>query len=281
MSPGRQYQGDFVAWTGGCLFIGSGSGTIATHAHYAIQIAMGHPDGLKVQVGTRGAWQPCAAAIIPSRASHTIDVAACEWNIVLFVEPETPEGRILAKRVKGSHEILPSSAVAAFAKRLHHAWKTEVDAEQVASACRDFVRELTHVAPREPSDERILAAIEYIRAHMDEPMTLADVAGACHLSPGRFRHLFVAETGMPMRTYLVWRRFLLVWALLMEGHSLSSAAQLAGFSDSAHLSRTSRTVFGLAPSAMQMNGPLSQRLRTGVTRSRAPKRRSGGSTRAA
>jgi hypothetical protein len=31
------YQGDFVAWNGGCLFIGSGGGVVQPLAHYAIQ----------------------------------------------------------------------------------------------------------------------------------------------------------------------------------------------------------------------------------------------------
>jgi AraC-like DNA-binding protein len=66
---------------------------------------------------------------------------------------------------------------------------------------------------------------------------------------------------MPLRTYLLWRRLLHVWALLMDGETLSSAAHAAGFADSAHLSRTSRTMFGLPPSAMQMAGPLSSRPR--------------------
>jgi AraC family transcriptional regulator len=48
----------------------------------------------------------------------------------------------------------------------------------------------------------------------------------------------------------------------MNGETLSTAAHAAGFADSAHLSRTARTMFGLAPSALQMSGPLSSRSRT-------------------
>jgi AraC family transcriptional regulator len=62
---------------------------------------------------------------------------------------------------------------------------------------------------------------------------------------------------MPLRTYVLWRRLLHVWTLLMQGEALSKAAHAAGFADSAHLSRTSRSMFGLAPSTLQMGGPLS------------------------
>jgi AraC-like DNA-binding protein len=87
------------------------------------------------------------------------------------------------------------------------------------------------------------------------------VEKVAHLSPGRFRHLFVEETGMPLRTYVLWRRLLQVWNLLMQGQSLSEAAHAVGFADSAHLSRTSRAMFGTTPSALRMSGPLSQRQR--------------------
>jgi AraC-like DNA-binding protein len=47
----------------------------------------------------------------------------------------------------------------------------------------------------------------------------------------------------------------------MQGESLAGAAHAAGFADAAHLTRTCRTMFGLAPSAMQMTGPLSKAAR--------------------
>lgn len=261
----RPYQGDFVAWNGGCLLIGltgSAGGTIAPHSHYAIQLAIAAPDGLRVQFGRNAPWQPCHAALVPSRATHTIDVAGSEWTAVLFIEPETPDGRALSARLQGRLEILDADTAAVAAKRLERAWRTEKSPDAVRAVCLQLLRGLSRAAPPAPSDPRILAAIEYLRQRVDENVPLATVAEAAHLSPGRFRHLFVEETGMPLRTYVLWRRLLHVWELLMQGESLSRAAHAAGFSDSAHLSRTARTMFGLPPSVLQMNGPLSARLRT-------------------
>lgn len=256
-----QYHGDFVAWNGGCLLIGEGHGRIAPHAHYSIQIAFGRPGGLRVQLGSQGAWQPCAAAIIPSRARHSIDVTDCEWSGVLFVEPETPEGKALTARLSGGLELLDSAIMAAMTQKLEHAWRIEQSRSAVESACREFVHELTNTATRTPSDPRVLAAIEYIRQRIETTITLPEVAKVAFLSPGRFRHLFVEETGMPLRTYVLWRRLLKVWTLLMQGQTLSQAAHAVGFADSAHLSRTSRAMFGTTPSALQMSGPLSKRER--------------------
>jgi len=257
----RPYRGDFVAWSGGSAFIGEGEGAIAPHAHYAIQLVVGAPAGLRVQFGRRGAWQSCAAALVPSRATHSIDIGACAWSAVLFVEPETVEGRALAERLQGTPECLDAAVVAAAVERIETAWRCEQTHEAVERECRALVRELAGTALREPSDPRVLAAIEHIRARLDAAPSLEEVARLVNLSPSRFRHLFVAETGMPMRTYVLWRRLLQVWTLLMRGETLAGAAHAAGFADSAHLSRTARSMFGLAPSTMQMKGPLSARAR--------------------
>jgi len=246
-----------------CGFLGEGAGgaPIAPHSHYAIQLAIGAPSGLRVQFGRQGPWQPCAAALVPSRAVHSIDVSDCDLSIVLFIEPETPEGKALTARLQGQLELLDEDIVAVTAKRLERAWRSERSYEAVKALCMQLVREVSRTAPREPSDPRVLAAVEYIRQKVDQPVSLPEVARAANLSPERFRHLFVQETGMPLRTYVLWRRLLHVWTLLMNGESLSAAAHAAGFADSAHLSRTARTMFGLPPSVLQMDGPLSARAR--------------------
>ena len=251
------YQGDFLAWSGGCAFIGSGGGAIEPHAHYAIQLVIGAPDGLRVQFGRRGDWQQAAAALVPSRATHTIDVSACDWSAVVFIEPETHEGRALAARLQGQPELLGADTVQAIAPSLARAWRVDRNADAVMALFMRWIEELARTEHREPSDPRVLQAVDYIRQRVGHPVSLEEVAACASLSPSRFRHLFVEQTGMPLRTYVLWRRMLHVWALIMQGETLSGAAHAAGFADSAHLSRTSRTMFGLPPSAMRMRGPLS------------------------
>ncbi len=256
-----RYRGDFVAWTGVAGFIGDGGGgaPIEPHSHYAIQLVLGTPAGLRVQFGRHGAWQPCTAALLPSRAVHSIDVSDCAMSAVLFIEPETAEGKALASRLRGGLQLLDHDSVAVAAKRLERAWRVEQSYEAVQAVCMQLVQELSGAAPREPSDPRVLMAIEYIGKRVSDAVSLAEVAKVANLSPERFRHLFVQETGMPMRNYVLWHRLLHVWTLLMEGQTLSTAAHAAGFADSAHLSRTARTMFGLPPSVLQMRGPLSMR----------------------
>ena len=75
-------------------------------------------------------------------------------------------------------------------------------------------------------------------------------AAAANLSPSRFRHLFVAQTGMSFRAYVLWARVEAAVGAAMGGLSWTEAAQDWGFADSAHLSRTCRRMFGIAPTML-------------------------------
>ena len=246
-----------MPWDDGCLFIGRDGGTVPVHAHYAIQIAFGASPGIRFRTSEREPWTEYGGAIIPSRQPHAMDVTHVHSVAVIFVEPETRQGRAIAERwLQGGIAEMPGEVLAELVPALFAAWQDERSAAAVERAARRIVRALTGgVGPSTVADERILRAIAYVRAHLDAPLTLEAVADVACLSPSRFRHLFVEQTGMGLRPYILWRRFLRVWELQMEGASLSSAAHAAGFADAAHLSRTSRRVFGFPPSTMHVGEP--------------------------
>jgi AraC-like DNA-binding protein len=181
-----------------------------------------------------------------------MDVTGLSANAVLFVEPETNEGRVLHERyLENGIAEMPLEAFQQ-TSRLFDAWRA-ADRDAIVTEGIALIRALTGgVEPRAPSDDRILRAIAYINSHLDGKLTLEEVSAAAFLSPSRFRHLFVEQTGMALRPYILWRRFLKVWELGMAGESFSSAAHQAGFADAAHLSRTSKRMFGFAPTGMRI-----------------------------
>jgi AraC family transcriptional regulator len=250
--------GHFVSWDGGCLLIGESRGVFPLHAHYAIQIAFCSEPGIRFRPSDAAEWTAYGAAVIPSRQPHAMDATRGPLIAVLLIEPETRQGRALAERYpQGGISALSEGALAETGPPLFAAWREQRSAAAVTAAAQDVVRALSGgVVPSAVSDERILRAVAYVRAHLDRPLTLEEVAGEACLSPSRFRHLFVEETGMALRPYILWRRFIRVWELLAAGESISAAAHAAGFADAAHLSRTSRSMFGIPPSALQLLGAL-------------------------
>ena len=259
---GRPGYGNFVTWERGCFFIGSSGGIVPMHAHYAIQIAFGSSHGIRFRSSDSAPWTEFDCAIIPSRQPHAMDATRVPYCSVLFVEPETHEGRALRQRYRLDD---PKQGIAAVTGEtldtvrhaLFAAWHDPHTWEAVTGAARQVVQGLTGgVEPFETSDERILRAIGYINANLHGSPTLEQVANEACLSPSRFRHLFVEETGMGLRPYILWRRFLRVWELMAGGASISAAAHAAGFADAAHLTRTCHRMFGFAPSAMPLDAPL-------------------------
>jgi AraC family transcriptional regulator len=250
--------GQFVSWDGGCLLIGVRGGVVPMHSHYAIQIAFGPEAGIRFRLSEAGEWTSYSGAIIPSRQPHSMDSTDLSSWAVLFVEPETREGRALTELyLQDGIASVPDAVVAESRAALFAAWREQRTARAVIDASWGVIHALTGgVKPMVMSDERILRAVAYINSHLSQPLTLEEVAAEAFLSPSRFRHLFVEQTGMALRPYILWRRFLRVWELQMAGESLSTAAHEAGFADAAHLTRTSRRMFGFPPSMLQMSGPL-------------------------
>lgn len=90
--------------------------------------------------------------------------------------------------------------------------------------------------------------IQAIRDDITRPIAATAFATVLGVSVSRFTHLFSESIGMPFRTYVLWLRLQAAFDALAAGRSLTQAAHDAGFSDAAHLSRTFRRMFGIAPS---------------------------------
>jgi AraC-like DNA-binding protein len=228
------------------------------HSHYAIQIAFGSETGIRFRPTDRVDWTEYAGVVISSRQPHTMDATRVPFNAVLFVEPETRQGHALAERY-GAQGINPlhTDVVAELARPLFAAWRDQRSLHAVQCAAEQVVRALTGgIEPAIVSDERILRAVSHINSRLESPLSLESVAEVACLSPGRFRHLFVEQTGTPLRPYILWRRFLRAFELVVAGEPISTAAYAAGFADAAHLTRTCRRMFGFPPSAVEGAAPL-------------------------
>lgn len=112
------------------------------------------------------------------------------------------------------------------------------------------VIEVTHRAlPPVPAlDER---ARLLMQALWEKPRcSLGELAELLSLSYHRTSHVFVEAVGIPVRTYQLWQKLYRASTPLLEGMSLTDAAHIAGFADSAHYSRAFQTAYGRCPTEM-------------------------------
>nr|WP_314871969.1 AraC family transcriptional regulator [uncultured Pseudomonas sp.] len=99
---------------------------------------------------------------------------------------------------------------------------------------------------RQPLPERLQAVLRQIDDHLLEKLSAAELASNVHTSVSHLQRLFDRQLGVSIRRMVLWRRLRLALRLAMQGSSLTEAAHAAGFADSAHLSRTLRSMFGIS-----------------------------------
>jgi len=112
-------------------------------------------------------------------------------------------------------------------------------------------------AVRQVSDNKIAEALAIIDSRLDSKIPLAALAKEVGMSKSSFTEKFKRATGLPLRRFVLWRRLYLAVRSVSEGISLTEAAHQAGFSDSAHFSRTMRETFGVSPSQGMLNIKMS------------------------
>ncbi len=237
-------------WQGGSLWIGHGHGRSDWHDHHAMQIAL-PLDGVCLFRGKAdGTWTEFKGAIVTPHRHHQFEAEGVTMA-QLFIEPETLEGRRLQQLCVEDITPLPEAQRQAMARLLAEALRNDAKADEMIAAARAATLLLAGAgAPCGNGDLRIDKAIAHIRSHIHAPITLGQAAAAAALSPGRFRHLFVAETGTSFRVYVLWMRLNVAIQFAMAGESWTAAAHAAGFADSAHLTRTFKRMFGMNPAAL-------------------------------
>ncbi|MEQ9449148.1 MAG: AraC family transcriptional regulator, partial [Rhodospirillaceae bacterium] len=250
-------SGKIAFWEGGSLWVldvPTGEATpdrIAMHSHHAFQLtfSLGGDFGLHLEDQFVGG----PFAVVAPDTPHAFEAQGL--ISLLFIEPESRAGRALAELMRGEPASQLSTekvrdAPALFKTAFEHP-RNPVEA-LTAAGKEVAARIAAHVRTTEP-DRRVRQIIKWASENLDGAVTMSDAARAVGLSRSRASHLFVEETGLPFRTYVLWLRLVRAVDAHIRGANLTDAAQQAGFSDSAHFSRTFRRMFGLPAAALKMS----------------------------
>ncbi|MCR5674230.1 MAG: AraC family transcriptional regulator [Lachnospiraceae bacterium] len=87
----------------------------------------------------------------------------------------------------------------------------------------------------------------YIAAHIDETITVGDLADVVHLSKYYFVRRFKELTGVTAHTYLINRRLMRACELLKDGEEVMNVYSKVGFSDYSVFLRNFRKTYGVSP----------------------------------
>lgn len=242
MPEGGTWSGLGALGPGWTLYVGA-VGATGDHAHHAVQVLVADtPVTLRDAAGHR---HRCRAATIPPNAPHGITEGSPRAVMVLL-DPVSAAGRAAAHRSTADARTWGAPWLPEVADLVPG---RDVDPPAVVTRLRTA---LTGAAsPPNPAVHPALTkAMAHLPTVLDRTVRLTEVSAEVGLSPGRLRHLFTAELGLPFRRYVLWLRLQRALRCAATGASLTEAAHAAGFADSSHLTHVTRRMFGLAPSEL-------------------------------
>lgn len=102
---------------------------------------------------------------------------------------------------------------------------------------------------REPGSARLHRARDYLRAHVEDDVTLAQVATVVGLRERQTIDLFNKHFGLPPHAYHLMLKINAVKRLLRAGLPIAECAATFGFVDQSHMTRHFRAMVGTTPKA--------------------------------
>jgi len=241
------------AWPAAMIVWGPGF-TSSAHRHHCVQLVMTMRGRLRVR-GAAGEWKSCGACLVRPDAVHEID-ARGSMVLIGFLDAESEVGAALCERI--GRDIL------CLGQRVVARWRAALEPPLTKARVEEWVKsELSHARPTVRIHPKVGRVLRYLREELGvaEDFSLERLAAVSGLSRSRLMHLFTESVGVPIRPYVLWLRLQRAACDLMNGASVTVAAQNAGFSDAAHLTRTFRRMLGTTPSDLA----LRKRASTGVS----------------
>ncbi|MEL7291319.1 helix-turn-helix transcriptional regulator [Vibrio sinaloensis] len=138
-----------------------------------------------------------------------------------------------------------------------HQWLAQDQVSQLAKDCLPY-EGFEHLFKRYasssqkralPLGKQSMATLkEYLLAHLDQPVRLAQLSNLCQLSPTQFQRHFKAKVGLTPYAWFNRLRMEQSMKLLKAGVNGTEVAHQVGFYDQAHFSKAFKSTFGVSPS---------------------------------
>lgn len=230
--------------------------SVDVHYHQCFQLVVSMQAPFDSVIGGNS-YEEIRGFLVNQGITHTCKAQNTEL-LIYFIDAETYPGWQLKEILNGQPHVLIESVLTG--DELRQTTEQYRQAASLADLRRTGDDLMNKVLPfqRETAnraiDDRIIKAICFIGANLDNPLALEDIAGQVYLSPERLRHLFVQETGIPFSQFVLWKRIKLVLQQVLKANqSMASAAIQNGFTDQAHFTRLFRRTFGVNPGKVLKN----------------------------
>lgn len=246
-----------ILWSDMVLFLGSNPRAISEHSHPVVQLVIATKEHF-LSKNKNGEWEKRKGLLVAPNHFHACDATHVPI-LTIAIDPESSLGEQLLRNQLKDTSVLeyPSELLG------------QIDADELAMSLNDgdlvharqmiekvfLYRPTTDPVKKE---DRIQRVVEFIRSNINTDLNTQVLMDVAHLSESRLLHLFKEEVGLPIRNYILWYRLQVALKHVIGGQSLTEAAQEAGFSDQAHMTRTCVKMLGIPPSTITKNSKFIQ-----------------------
>jgi AraC-like DNA-binding protein len=229
------------------------------HQHHLVEIFISLDNSLKIKSNKQ--HYKAKNIIIDSDELHQLDNND-NFYILLLLDSESIITRQLQKIYLNDNgiNILQDSLFISFQNDLKKLINTDCKIEEAKATYNKIIhhllgKKIVEINKFDPRIEKVLSILYQLP---EKKMKIKELAYMVCMSESRLIHLFTEQIGIPIRRYLLWLRLLDAINLIIQGIGFTTAAHETGFSDSAHLSRTFKKMFGLKLLALFKNYKNSQ-----------------------
>ncbi|MEJ3653415.1 AraC family transcriptional regulator [Actinomycetes bacterium KLBMP 9759] len=234
-----------------------------SHEEYQLNVNLDAAGGVEYRGGYHAVPPGRLTVIMPGERHRPRDPVAREGSarhLTLYVRPsllEQAAGEV-AKRPAlpafGDLVVADEAAASDFVVT-HTALRTAVtDLEREVRLVGWLTRLVQRhaelpVAGRTPpvAHAAVRTAVDYLHAHRDGNVPLADLSAVSGLSPFHLTRQFRRAVGVPPHTYQLQLRIERAKRLLLDGHQVSATAAEVGFFDLSHFTRHFKRHVGVSP----------------------------------
>ncbi|EQA55629.1 helix-turn-helix transcriptional regulator [Leptospira kmetyi] len=201
-----------------------------------------------------------SGVFIPPNTVHR-QVAKQTHILNLNIDPDSPFFDRIAGYTHSGLQVFDSGKIEGLSETLAKVLKEETTDEEALGILQTLIDSVFGpILPPKTAktlDKRISTVANHLRslAFLPQPeeIKLGYLAKLVNLSEDRFRHLFKETLFTSVRKYILSLRLKIAARNIHRCVNLTEVAHVAGFSDSAHFSRTFRATYGHRPSVVFRN----------------------------
>lgn len=238
-------------WNGISMFWGTSFHT-DPHLHNTLQLVFDMDRSFKLKDAAMD-WASYKTAIIRAGHMHQLD---SDKGIQLFIylDADSYYAKALTDKYLADCNIasLEGGMLRKLSTDFFKKLLVKSDCESLLAGCKTIFDQLITLDPPKTRDERVLKAIDFVKAEISRPLKVKDIADHVCLSESRLRHLFKEQVGQPIQSFLLWMRVVDSLNMVLQGKQVSQSAIDAGFWDGSHMNRSYMELLGIAPSKVKI-----------------------------